>query len=95
MKQMLTIAFLLFPSLGLAGEDAAERVDLYPPMPGVDNYCTDADGRRIEIGQVICITASCNTWMAKCDMSLNNPMWRKIQDGCPAVSLMDRLQRAG
>lgn len=94
MKQMLIIALLFLPTLALAEDVPAKTVDLYPPMAGVDYFCTDADGRRLEIGQVICITASCNTWMAKCDMSLNNPMWRKVQDGCPAVSLIDRLKQS-
>ena len=72
------------------------------PMPGVEYYCTDATGARREIGDVICITASCQVWVARCEVSLNNPTWRKLSDGCPGVSakpmgVMDRLEalRAG
>lgn len=50
-------------------------------------FCTDATGSRRELGEIICISASCQTWMAKCDVSLNNPMWRKIQDGCPTAGI--------
>ena len=61
--------------------------ELYPPMPGVEYFCEDANGQRYEMGALLCIRASCQTWMARCDMSLNNPTWRKVQDGCPAVGL--------
>lgn len=59
-----------------------------------DYFCTGADGRRHELGEVVClVNNSCSdTWLAKCDMSLNNPMWRKVQDGCPAASLLDRFK---
>lgn len=68
-----------------------------PPLPVIEYYCTDSVGARREMGEVICITASCQTWLAKCDMSLNNPMWRKIQDGCPTATaeptLIERIKR--
>ena len=62
-------------------------------MPGVEYYCTGATGERYELGEVICITASCKTWTARCDMSWNSPMWRKTQDGCPGVSVQQRLDK--
>lgn len=71
--------------------------ELYPPMPGVEYFCEDANGVRFELGQQICITASCQTWTAICDMSLNSPTWRKTQDGCvsASASVLDRLRAAG
>ena len=69
--------------------------ELYPPLPGVEYFCTDANGRRFELGQTICVTASCQTWMAKCDMSQNNTTWRKLSDGCPTSSLLDRIKSLG
>lgn len=70
--------------------------ELYPPMPGVEYYCTDSFGARVELGHVICVTASCQTWMARCEMAVSNgtAMWRKLQDGCPTASLgvRDRLE---
>ncbi|WP_425053692.1 hypothetical protein [Psychromarinibacter sp. S121] len=82
-------AFLLLaPGLAMA----QEAFSGYQPLPGVEYYCTDATGGRKELGDVICITAGCDTWMARCDMSLNNPTWRRIQDGCPGVSLYDRIK---
>jgi len=59
-----------------------------------DYYCTGSDGSRYELGEVVCLlNNSCSrSWLAKCDMSLNNPMWRKVQDGCPAATLLQRFQ---
>ena len=68
-----------------------------PPTPPHCPRSSSGRGERRELGEVICITASCQTWTAKCDMSLNNVMWRKLQDGCPAASVdpspSERLQR--
>ncbi|MCG6902340.1 MAG: hypothetical protein LJE68_06615, partial [Rhodobacter sp.] len=46
---------------------------------------------RVEVGGVICVTASCTTWMARCEMAATNRMalWRKMQDGCPGAALGD------
>ena len=48
----------------------------------VDCYCTDRGGARIELGQTICLQVDGRMFMAQCQMSLNNPMWREVQDGC-------------
>jgi len=89
----MIVVFL--PGLASAqGFQHREKAKDAPPLPVIELYCTDSNGERRELGEVICITASCQTWTAKCDMSLNNVMWRKVQDGCPAVSLEpDVLQR--
>ncbi|KMW56733.1 hypothetical protein AIOL_001688 [Candidatus Rhodobacter oscarellae] len=91
------MAFLLLPNAAMAqGKSMAE---LYPPLPGVEYYCTDSHGERVELGQVICVSASCSTWMARCEMTASNrmAMWRKMQDGCPMASagtVLERLRRA-
>jgi len=51
----------------------------------IDCYCTDKTGSRVELGQTICLQVDGRMFMAQCQMSLNNPMWRQVQDGC-AVS---------
>ena len=96
MKRLMLI-LLLLPGWAFA-QDAPVKpksmAELYPPLPGVEYYCTDTEGRRVDLGGVICITASCQTWMARCEMAASNrmAMWRKTQEGCPGVSLRDRLQ---
>jgi len=95
---------LLVPGFAFAQETAPrkpdEAVGLYPKSLGVEYFCTDSEGARVELGQVVCITASCLTWTARCEMAGNNnlAMWRKVQDGCPGVaaepSLIERIKRA-
>jgi hypothetical protein len=50
----------------------------YPPC-----YCTDTEGRRVEIGETACLTIAGKAVTALCRMSLNNPAWRTLEDGCP------------
>lgn len=94
----LIVALLLLPGLAWAQDAKRQTYDGFVPMEGVEYYCTDSTGQRMELGEVLCITAGCQTWMARCDMSVNSPTWRKIQDGCPGassgVSVYDRLQQA-
>ena len=53
----------------------------------VDCYCTDSKGERVELGEKICLHVDGKSFMAQCQMSLNNPMWRKVSDGCLSSSL--------
>lgn len=55
----------------------------------IDCYCTDSKGGRIELGEMICLHVDGRMFMAQCQMSLNNPMWREISEGC----LSSRLDR--
>ncbi|WP_216665326.1 hypothetical protein [Pseudoruegeria sp. HB172150] len=79
---------------GLESVAPKQAVGLYPDK-GIEYYCTDGHGERVELGEVICVTASCQTWMARCEMAANNnlAMWRKMQDGCPGASLYLRLKQ--
>jgi hypothetical protein len=52
-----------------------------------DCYCTDRTGARVEMGETICLQVDGRMFMAQCQMSLNNPMWRKISDGCLSSGL--------
>ena len=100
-RSMLRLVIFL---LWLPGTLAAQQADsaaeaatpgTYSRFEGVEYYCRDGDGNRVELGQVICIRASCQSWMARCEMSANNnlAMWRKLQDGCPGASLRGRIER--
>ena len=48
----------------------------------IDCYCTDSTGGRIELGDVICLQVDGRMFLARCEMALNNPMWREVQEGC-------------
>ncbi|MEP4198070.1 MAG: hypothetical protein ABJL99_20785 [Aliishimia sp.] len=53
----------------------------------VECYCTDSTGGRIELGQTICLAVGGRMFMAQCQMSLNVPMWREVQQGCLSSGL--------
>ena len=48
-------------------------------------FCTDRSGARIELGETTCLSVDGRTYLARCEMMLNNPMWREIGSSC-AVS---------
>lgn len=61
-----------------------------PPKPKKgfrypDCFCTDSQGRRVEMGQTACLRIGSTQFTARCDMSLNNPTWRRVSEGCPSV----------
>lgn len=71
--------------LGLAGPAVA---DVTGPNGKVqDCYCTDTSGARVELGETICLHVDGRMFMAQCQMSLNVPMWREVQQGCLSSSL--------
>jgi hypothetical protein len=74
---MLRIAFVfgLFMATPLAA-------DVQHNGKTVDCYCTNATGERVELGEMICLRVNGRSFMAQCQMSLNNPMWREISEGC-------------
>ena len=58
----------------------------------VDCYCTDRSGARVELGETICLHVDGRSFMAQCQMSLNNPMWREVGQGCLSSFLREGLQ---
>jgi len=53
----------------------------------VECYCTDTSGARVEMGQMTCLRVDGRMFMARCAMSLNVPIWRKVSDGCLSSGL--------
>jgi hypothetical protein len=99
MRTMFVIAVLAL-TLGMsAGEAQAEpqfspaiktQGGYVPPKPKEgfrypDCFCTDSEGQRIELGRMTCLQVGSQQFMARCAMSLNNPTWRRVSDGCPSV----------
>lgn len=90
---MLLLVVLAAPQA--VADDAAARV--YPvdrewhqerpkPKKGYsypECFCTDSTGQRVELGRTSCLKIGSQQVLARCDMSLNNPTWRRIQEGCP------------
>lgn len=48
-----------------------------------DCYCTDSSGQRVELGRTACLKIGSQQFTARCDMSVNNPTWRRVSEGCP------------
>ncbi|SLN43524.1 hypothetical protein TRL7639_02282 [Falsiruegeria litorea R37] len=74
----MTRIFMLI--LALSSPVAADVVG--PGGKVQDCYCTDQSGSRIELGETICLQVDGRMFMAQCQMSLNVPMWREVQEGC-------------
>lgn len=85
---MIRIAFVLAV---LAAPAIADVVG--PGGKVIDCFCTDQKGERVELGQTICLEVGGRRFTARCEMSLNNPMWREQQEGCVSSGLIERLQR--
>lgn len=52
---------------------------------GIDCFCTDRLGNRVELGDYICMQVDGRSYIAQCQMSQNNPMWREIAPSCLSV----------
>lgn len=61
---------------------AAAAGPVWTPMPGVDCYCTDSTGQRVEIGERACLTVGRRSFMGFCEMAQNVPIWRDTGDEC-------------
>lgn len=81
------------PGLGLA-QDAPRRPAWTQPPAAEgfsypDCYCTNR-GERVEMGGSACLSIGSRQFTARCAMSLNNPTWREVKEGCdpgPSVRL--------
>ena len=82
MKWLLLIIFTLSPHAVFAGEQLASK----PKVKWPDCYCTDKTGARVELGTMVCMKVGGRDFIARCEMSLNNPMWREISQGCMSSS---------
>nr|WP_299281996.1 hypothetical protein [uncultured Tateyamaria sp.] len=79
---MRRTAFFLFLMASPALADVTS-----PSGKTVECYCTDKTGSRIELGQTICLQVDGRMFTAQCQMSLNSPMWREVEEGCISSSL--------
>ena len=48
----------------------------------IECYCTDTYGQRVELGESVCLFVDGRSFIAKCEMSLNNPTWRDTGVDC-------------
>ena len=94
MRQTFFIASLLmlgiatWPGPAGAGPSANPNYSPPPAKEGFsypDCYCTDSSGQRVDMGKMACLVIGSRRVLARCDMSVNNPIWREESEGCPGV----------
>lgn len=85
---ILLAAFLAVPA-STAAADQPSWNDIRPPAKEgfsyPECYCTDSEGKRVDVGETACLKIGNRRFTARCGMSLNNPAWRTEQEGCPGV----------
>ena len=93
MVLIAAMAVLAVPAMPALAGDAVPKFtpaagEYSPPKPKKgfkypDCFCTDSNGKRVEMGATACLKIGSQKVFAKCDMSLNNPTWRHLEEGCP------------
>lgn len=53
------------------------------PSSAQDCTCRNRDGKKYELGRVICLEVDGRRYLARCEMNLNVTTWTKLQEGCP------------
>lgn len=74
MKRLRLLTIMIFAAAITANTSAMAKT--------VECYCTDKSGSRIELGETVCMQVDGRSFMAQCQMSLNNPMWREVSESC-------------
>lgn len=55
-------------------------------------FCTDKQGKRKELGDIVCLTVGGRSFRAKCVMAQNVPFWRDISEACLSSKLPEPVQ---
>lgn len=77
MRRLSIPASALVLALGAAGSAFA----------GSDGTCQcKANGNSYDLNSVVCIRSGSLSFLARCEMVLNNTAWKKISDSCPYTS---------
>lgn len=87
MKRLL-IVFALLMSAQAGAEEHSQQFVPPPPKEGYsypDCYCTDSQGRRVEVGQMACLTIGQRQVLSRCEQASNLTIWRHQSEGCPGV----------
>ena len=80
--------WVVIPLAALPVATGVARADAAGPSGRViDCYCTDTVGARVEVGQEICLFVDGRAYTARCEMSLNVPMWRDTGRACVGALL--------
>lgn len=86
---MYRLHALILGLLMITSPSFSEGADVQWP----DCYCTDKSGARLELGDVICMSVGGRDFMARCEMSLNTPMWREISGACLSSQISPNISQ--
>ena len=81
----VALAALLFVAAIVTMPAKAQTFEPPPAQGGhtyADSYCSN-QGHRVELGDLSCLRVDERVFLARCSMSLNSPVWRRVQDSCP------------
>jgi len=45
-------------------------------------YCTDSEGKRVEVGELACLHIGSRTVTSRCEKARNLVIWRHQKEGC-------------
>jgi hypothetical protein len=82
----LALASILFVVTIVATPAKSQNIEPPPTKDGYkysDSYCINR-GHRVKMGGLSCLRVDGRVFLARCDMSLNSPVWRMVQDSCPS-----------
>lgn len=88
MSLRTTIALATFAFTALPGVASADVTA--PDGRVIECFCTDTQGKRWELGDVICLTVDRRSYLAKCEMAQNVPFWRDQNEGCLSSRMTPR-----
>lgn len=84
----------VFLALPAAGDPNWTRPPAKDGFEYPDCYCTNR-GERVPMGGTACLRIGSDAFLARCEMSLNNPTWRRVREGCPPVGPNAALPGSG
>ncbi|PRY20089.1 hypothetical protein CLV78_11538 [Aliiruegeria haliotis] len=77
----LTAAFVLFALSAPLQAQVFERPEPKVGFAYPDEYCTNR-GVRVDVHGFACLRVDGGSFLAKCEISLNNPVWRATGESC-------------
>jgi len=83
----VAFASLLFVTAIITTPANSQTFEAPPAKEGhyyAETYCSNR-GHYVEMGGLSCLRVDGRVFLARCDMSLNSPVWRMLQDSCPAA----------
>ena len=89
MRRLASIALIALFAAPVAADPAFKPPKAKDGHAYPECYCTNR-GVKVPMGAMSCLRVGSREFTARCGMSLNNPTWREVKDGCEP----DQMSRA-